>query len=165
MQTTWSSCYTWLVQLLCCVFESPSQLQVSVMDIQSHLCTLAVIECDRLRDIANGQVQLSGTAVGSTATYSCNRGYILVGKSTRVCQSNGEWSGREPFCKRKCSTYSCPYCMCSMQLWIVNLSDRWTCCYCWGFFKNMCTKWIKGRLTKMSLAFPVHSSHCMYTFN
>ena len=59
----------------------------------------AVIQCDRLSDIKNGRVVLSGTTAGSTATYSCNKGFVLVGESTRLCQSNGEWSGREPFCK------------------------------------------------------------------
>ncbi len=63
------------------------------------------IECDRLRDIANGQVQLSGTTVGSTATYSCSHGYFLVGTSKRVCGTDGDWSGKEPFCKCEFNVY------------------------------------------------------------
>ena len=62
------------------------------------------IECERLPDIENGRVILSGTIVGSTATYSCSSGYILVGDRTRTCQSSGRWSGSEPFCK--CKNYS-----------------------------------------------------------
>ena len=60
-----------------------------------------VIECDSLPDIKNGRVLLSGTTVGSTATYSCNKGFVLVGESTRICQSSGEWSGKEPVCRCK----------------------------------------------------------------
>ena len=33
--------------------------------------------------------------------YKCDEGYSLIGPSTRICQSNGEWSGEEPFCERK----------------------------------------------------------------
>ncbi len=59
-----------------------------------------VLRCEELQDISSGRVVLSGTTVGSTATYSCNKGYILVGDYTRSCQFDGEWSGEEPFCER-----------------------------------------------------------------
>ena len=72
--------------------------------IAIHVCTLYAYfnfaGCERLQDIRNGQVDLSGRTVGSTATYSCNRGFVLVGSSTRICQSNGQWSGSEPSCGR-----------------------------------------------------------------
>ena len=58
-----------------------------------------VSECERLPDIANGHVVLSGTSVGSTATYSCATGFELVGKSVRRCRNDGSWSLEEPFCK------------------------------------------------------------------
>ena len=67
---------------------------------QSCEISLAAIQCDRLSDIRNGRVDLTGTSVGSTATYSCNQGFALIGGATRTCQSNGEWSGEEPFCGR-----------------------------------------------------------------
>ena len=42
----------------------------------------------------NGSVTaLNGTLVGSSATYSCDLGYSLVGVNTTVCGANGEWSG------------------------------------------------------------------------
>lgn len=65
----------------------------------SYWC--AVVECDQLRDIQNGRVVLTGTAVGSRASYTCSRGYLLVGDAVRNCQANGEWSGSEPVCKSK----------------------------------------------------------------
>ncbi len=63
------------------------------------LSRIIVIDCGQLRDIANGRVDLTGTTVGSRATYSCASGYKLVGDATRTCQGSGAWSGREPFCK------------------------------------------------------------------
>ena len=59
------------------------------------------MDCGDLDDPENGEVSLTGTILGSEATYSCNRGYVLVGESKRVCQSNGEWSGEAPSCERK----------------------------------------------------------------
>ena len=54
--------------------------------------------CDTLPDPDNGQVDLSGTDIGSTATYSCDVGFLLQGSRTRVCLGNGLWSGQEPSC-------------------------------------------------------------------
>ena len=60
------------------------------------------INCGPLPDIANGKVAIApDTRLGSTATYSCNAGFNLVGAATRQCQANGEWSGQEPSCERK----------------------------------------------------------------
>ena len=45
---------------------------------------------------------LTGTSVGSTATYSCNPGFILLGKfNVRTCLNSGKWSGQAPTCRRK----------------------------------------------------------------
>lgn len=56
-------------------------------------------ECGVLQDPKNGIVKFAGTSVGSRATYTCNKGFTLMGQSSRICQSNGEWSGREPTCE------------------------------------------------------------------
>ena len=56
--------------------------------------------CGSLPDPANGQVTLTGTTVGSEATYTCNPGYTLWGDQTRQCRSGGQWSGSEPTCER-----------------------------------------------------------------
>lgn len=60
----------------------------------------SAVGCGNLPNPNNGQVRLSGTTLGSTAFYTCNRGYVLVGNGRRTCQANGQWSGREPTCKR-----------------------------------------------------------------
>ena len=35
----------------------------------------------------------------STATYSCEDGYNLVGDAVRTCLSSGIWSGYSPYCQ------------------------------------------------------------------
>ena len=56
------------------------------------------IDCGTLSSPSNGQVTLTGTAVGSTATYDCNSGFNLVGNMQRTCQNSGDWSGTQPTC-------------------------------------------------------------------
>ena len=59
----------------------------------------AVVDCGTLNAPANGQVShTTGAAIGQTATYSCDTGYLLMGDSTRTCQATGVWSGSEPTC-------------------------------------------------------------------
>ena len=88
-------------------------MQLSIY-VSTSLClqsVSAVIDCGSLDDPENGQVELSNTTVGSTANFTCNQDYILSnGSSTRICQTNGEWSGDSPFCectyKQLCCSYS-----------------------------------------------------------
>ena len=58
----------------------------------------AVVNCDGLTDPENGTVTLPGTTFNSTATYSCNDGYNLVGDTTRTCLASGSWSDTAPTC-------------------------------------------------------------------
>jgi len=65
------------------------------------LNSLVDVGCVNLPNPRFGRVDLTGTTVGSTATYTCLPGYTLVGTSTRTCQSSGQWSGVAPVCIRK----------------------------------------------------------------
>ena len=65
----------------------------------------AAISCPNLPSPSNGQVVLRGTTLSSTAVYSCNRGFILVGSNTRVCQVDGTWSGEAPSCTGERTPY------------------------------------------------------------
>ena len=58
------------------------------------------VRCDDLPDITSGQVSFSGSInfPGTTATYTCIVGYVLVGDATRTCLESGQWSGIEPLC-------------------------------------------------------------------
>lgn len=48
--------------------------------------------------VIGGTVTLTGTTLGSTATYSCDTGLILVGVETRTCQADATWSDEPPTC-------------------------------------------------------------------
>ena len=70
--------------------------------LMQNICTVhsfsTVVDCGSLGDPSNGQVTLTGTTVGSTATYECNTGFTLMGNIERTCQDDGDWSGTEPTC-------------------------------------------------------------------
>ena len=64
------------------------------------MITNMFVGCPNLSAPAHGSVDyISGVDVGSQAIYSCEQGYSLVGISTRVCQSDGTWSGQPPLCQ------------------------------------------------------------------
>lgn len=43
-------------------------------------------------------IKFTSDAVGASVEYGCSAGYELRGLGTRVCQSNGQWSGDGPLC-------------------------------------------------------------------
>ena len=49
----------------------------------------------------NGKVtvNLGGPGSVTTARYTCDSGFELVGKETRVCEQDGVWQGSAPICK------------------------------------------------------------------
>ena len=58
----------------------------------------AGIDCGSLVSPINGQISVSSTTIGSTASYTCSSGYSLSGATVRTCQANGQWSGTAPVC-------------------------------------------------------------------
>ena len=61
--------------------------------------------CSKLSNPINGEVNVPSRQVGSTATYSCNNGFNLVGDQSRVCRSGGSWSGNAPTCEGRKPDY------------------------------------------------------------
>ena len=72
--------------------------------------THTVILCSVLTAPDNGTIEFSTTSqllsldVGTTATYSCDPGYVLVGETTRTFEdtnsgTTGAWSRDDPICK------------------------------------------------------------------
>ena len=58
-----------------------------------------MVDCGELGNPDGGSVSIAaGTTFGSTAEYSCNIGFLLIGNLERTCQSDGQWSGTEPTC-------------------------------------------------------------------
>ncbi|XP_052810466.1 uncharacterized protein LOC128238516 isoform X1 [Mya arenaria] len=56
-------------------------------------------ECQTLLNPKNGVVNLtSGTTYGQNVSYTCNKGYKLIGDKVRQCQASGSWGGAEPSC-------------------------------------------------------------------
>ena len=62
----------------------------------NYYCT--GIDCGSLLSPTNGQISVSSTTVGSTASYTCSSGYNLSGATVRTCQANGQWNGTAPVC-------------------------------------------------------------------
>lgn len=67
----------------------------------NYLITPVAIDCGLLSDPEYGKVDVTGTTARSVATYSCNKGFKIVGPATRVCLITGEWSRTAPTCQRK----------------------------------------------------------------
>ena len=59
------------------------------------------VDCSTPKQLSDGAVSYDGTGYNMVVVYKCDEGYSLIGSSTRVCQSSGEWSGEEPFCEGK----------------------------------------------------------------
>ena len=96
---------------VCCVIleaKLKKMHEISNTSINSRLLNppfLAAARCGNLDSPRNGRVDLTGTTVGSTATYRCKNGFILAnGDRIRECGANGQWSGTAPNCVRKLLT-------------------------------------------------------------
>ncbi|CAB1326517.1 unnamed protein product [Coregonus sp. 'balchen'] len=59
-----------------------------------------VMTCPNPSHLRNGDVSpvQSQYVVGDQTTYGCYDGYTFAGSASRVCQSNGRWSGDTPIC-------------------------------------------------------------------
>ena len=77
---------------------------MSLFDMHLYLA----IFCGPLNNPSNGRVsQVTPPVVGSTATYSCNVGFRLVGANRRVCQADSSYTGVAPTCEGTHKTFSC----------------------------------------------------------
>ena len=68
------------------------------------------INCGPPPKIIDGTVQCSDTTSNGMAEYKCNEGFLLVGSSTMVCQSDGKtakWTSLD-------NTNSAPVCRCML---------------------------------------------------
>ena len=64
-----------------------------------------IVPCLNLAQPNNGGIDCSMGDDGvpsfeDTCSFTCNTGYELIGSETRMCQSNGSWSGNETLCNR-----------------------------------------------------------------
>ena len=64
-------------------------------------CKSCAVRCLSLPPLLNGMIAYNSPASfreNTVATYSCNYGYLLIGESTRTCQSDITWSNTAPYC-------------------------------------------------------------------
>ena len=79
-----------------------SYLKSTGTGIRVILCAsvFLAVRCPDLRRLSHGSVtHPRHPTYQDEATYSCNSGYGLAGRDTRVCQADGSWSGVAPTCK------------------------------------------------------------------
>ena len=79
------------------------------------------MNCERLSNPDNGVIRQNGVTVGSQASYRCNRGFVLVGTSNRICQRNGEWSADEPICRGEFMFINILQCMILFVIFLVAI--------------------------------------------
>ena len=71
------------------------------------------VTCEDITKFVHGSVHYSQRNIGennvnlvdTTAIFSCNNGFQLIGPKNISCQENGKWSPDIPKCQRKCSTH------------------------------------------------------------
>ncbi|CAH3155251.1 unnamed protein product [Pocillopora meandrina] len=54
--------------------------------------------CQQLYAPPHGSLEPCSNLPGQTCEFSCNKGYILTGSTTRTCNSNGTWTGTPTHC-------------------------------------------------------------------
>ena len=62
---------------------------------------ISALMCPPLLVPFNGNVLWTDLSVNSTATYTCNAGFELIGNEVRTCLKDGVWSNEEPVCTGK----------------------------------------------------------------
>ena len=72
------------------------------------LFPLSAVDCGMPPPPDNGQVTVTETTFGSTATYTCDSDCYELQPNviTRTCLSNHTWSGEDPQCRCKCRLFS-----------------------------------------------------------
>ena len=80
------------------IITSTSKINVLLINSLCAIFDLCLVDCGSLEDPDDGQVNFVDTFGGSVANYTCDELYVLCGVESRVCQSNGSWSGSPPDC-------------------------------------------------------------------
>ena len=122
------SSFVYLISIECFVQAPLGHIYSQVIDLitiklysnlnLSPTPNIAIV-CEALPSIQNGEIiyamDVDGIApynLGATATYSCDKGFHLLGNPVRACDANngtmGTWNGIEPICECKWHTQLAP---------------------------------------------------------
>ncbi|KAL9960422.1 hypothetical protein ACROYT_G033877 [Oculina patagonica] len=63
-----------------------------------------VTRCPQLSAPVHGSLDPCPNLPGQTCQFTCDKGYNLIGSSTRTCNSGGTWTGTQP----QCNAVTCP---------------------------------------------------------
>jgi len=79
-------------------------IPLTVTNMQWKFCVYAV-KCQQPPNVNNGSVNCALGDDGvlnykDTCVFTCNTGYTFTGSATRMCLSNGSWSGMNVACQR-----------------------------------------------------------------
>ena len=86
-----------------------------------YVCLHYVALCPALSNPTNGEVMWDSLAPGGVTTYTCDPGFSLVGEPTRICGSDGTWSGMPPTCECKFITIFSTYHLHTLRLVLLVL--------------------------------------------
>ncbi|VDI08861.1 Hypothetical predicted protein [Mytilus galloprovincialis] len=94
------------------------------------------VNCGNPGSISNGNLNGGTFTYGSTVTYTCYSGYLLVdGTSSRKCELNAIWSGTNP----RCAYYnSCSSGPCKNRATCTNIPDDYQCACTHGWSGKNC---------------------------
>ncbi|XP_062499146.1 CUB and sushi domain-containing protein 3-like [Corticium candelabrum] len=56
------------------------------------------VYCGALEQPKNGEIVGNNFYFGESVTFSCNRGYMIIGKETSMCAASGTWTNTPPRC-------------------------------------------------------------------
>ena len=75
-----------------------------IMQMSYYVFCLLLVPCSSLSSPSNGMNNCTSGGnypPGEFCTFTCINGYHLVGSSTKICQSDGSWSGSDITCIRE----------------------------------------------------------------
>ncbi len=84
-------------------FSYPSNSSIYGITRSACHVVYVAVTCPDLKNPSNGIVDYSSNVYQSEARYHCNLGYSLIGESSRICQSSGQWTTSQPSCQRMLS--------------------------------------------------------------
>ncbi|XP_022792170.1 neural cell adhesion molecule L1.1-like isoform X2 [Stylophora pistillata] len=70
--------------------------------------SLALVNCGDPGSPSNGRRHGSRYWTGESVSFVCDPEYHLTGPATRMCLTSGNWSGRQPSCRRICQSLESP---------------------------------------------------------